>query len=110
MPNLDNAKKALRQNKVREAQNRVYKNKIKTLTRKINDFVKAGSLDEAKKLVPNFYKAVDKATKKNILKKNTASRRKSLIARTVSSNKRATATKPEEAHANTAEENSSQAK
>lgn len=106
MPNLPNAKKALRQNKKRETQNRIYKDKIKTLTRQINDLVKAGSLDEARKLVPNFYKAVDKATKKNILKKNTTSRRKSLIARTVSGKEKASTITPQ---TKTAEESSSQA-
>lgn len=87
MPNLQNAKKALRQSEKREKLNRGYKNRVKKLTREFSDLVKEGKQDEAKKLLPTIYKAIDKAAKKGILHKNTASRRKSSLARTLNPEK-----------------------
>lgn len=87
MPNLQNAKKALRQSEKREKLNRGYKNRVKKLTREFSDLTKEGKMDEAKKLLPSLYKAIDKATKKNVLHKNTASRRKSSLARAVAPKK-----------------------
>ncbi len=82
MPNLESGKKALRQSKKRTALNKRYKNRIKSLTRELNNLVKEGSKDATEKLA-SFYKAVDKATKKNIIHKNTAARRKSSMTKTV---------------------------
>lgn len=101
MPNLDNAKKALRQSKKHEANNRRYKNRIKKIARQIDDLVKDGKNSEAEKILPVFYKTVDKAAKKNILHKNTAARRKSLFSKKV-------VVKNQEA--TTAADNSSQAR
>ena len=84
MPNLQNAKKALRQSKTRAALNRQYKNRIRSVARIIDDSIKAGNKKEAEKMLPVYFKAIDKAAKKNILHKNTASRRKSLYARKAS--------------------------
>jgi len=39
--------------------------------------------EEAKNLLPQIYKALDKGTKTNVLNKNTASRKKSRITRLV---------------------------
>ncbi|MEX0869956.1 MAG: 30S ribosomal protein S20 [Candidatus Spechtbacterales bacterium] len=84
MPNLQNAKKALRQNKKRADLNRNYKNRVKKVSREIQDLLKEGKQKEAQELMPTFYKAVDKAAKKGVLHKNTASRRKAVVAKKVS--------------------------
>ena len=84
MANLPNAKKALRQSKKHRENNRQYKSKIKKVARSIDDAIKSNNLNEAEKMLPIYFKAIDKATKKNILHKNTASRRKSLYARKIS--------------------------
>jgi len=88
MPNLPNAKKALRQSKKREAHNRQYKNRIKKVARKIDDFLREGKKQEAEKLLPIYFKAIDKAAKVHILHKNTANRRKSLYARKIAEKSR----------------------
>lgn len=87
MPNLSNAKKALRQDKKRSKLNKSYKNRIKQLTREISDLAKAGKTKEAQKMLPDLYKALDKAAKKNILHKNTAARRKSVATKSLSEKK-----------------------
>jgi len=78
MPNLKNAKKALRQSKKREIQNSAIKENIKWLRKKSAKAVdtKAESTQE---LIKKTVKAVDKAVKKGLMKKNTANRNKSRL-------------------------------
>jgi len=83
MPNIQSAKKALRQSKKHAARNKSYKNKIKKLTREMDVFVREGKKEEAARLLPLFYKAVDKAARKNIFHENRASRKKALASRRI---------------------------
>jgi small subunit ribosomal protein S20 len=77
------AKKALRQSLRRKARNLVYKDKIKNLLKKVRNLVSQKKIEEAKKLLSQVYKALDKAAKKGVIKKNTASRKKSRIAKAI---------------------------
>lgn len=77
------AKKAIRQNSKRKAQNLVYKNKIKSLVKETRTLVLAKKNDEAKKMLPKIYEAFDKAAKKGVIKKNEASRKKSRLTKLV---------------------------
>lgn len=79
MPITKSAKKALRQNKRREAKNKIYKNKMKGLIKDIRILALEKKKEEAKKLLPQVYKILDKSAKENIIKKNTASRKKSRL-------------------------------
>lgn len=81
MPITKSAKKALRQNVKRNERNKKYKNKIKNLTKRAMAFAQEENKNELKKIMPLIYKALDKAAKTGVLKKNTASRRKSKMAR-----------------------------
>jgi len=51
---------------------------------------KEGKHEELKGLLPFIYKALDKAAKVGVIKKNTAARRKSLIARSFAQDKKLT--------------------
>lgn len=84
MPITQSAKKALRQSKRRRKRNLVYKHKIKDLIKKVRVLVKENKIKEAKELLPQIYKILDKAAKENIIKKNTASRKKSRITKAIS--------------------------
>ena len=77
------AKKAIRQNKKRRAQNLVYINKVKKLIKETKSFVLHKKLNEAKELLPKVYAALDKAAKVGIIKKNNASRHKSRITKMI---------------------------
>ncbi len=79
----ESAKKAIRQSARRKEQNIVYKDKIKTLVKQANLLVSTKKLAEAKKLLPEIYKALDKAAKVGVIKKNNASRRKSRLTRLI---------------------------
>lgn len=73
------AKKALRQSFRRKARNLVYRDKIKSLLKEARNLVSQKKVEEAKSLIAKIYQALDKAVKKGVIKKNTASRRKSRI-------------------------------
>ena len=77
------AKKAIRQSAKRKEQNVVYKDKIKSLVKEARVLVLAKKPAEAKKLLPEIYKALDKAAKVGVIKKNNASRRKSRLTRLI---------------------------
>lgn len=81
MPITKSAKKSLRQTKTRNIQNLHYKNKIKALMKRALAFGEEKKQEELKTLLPSLYKALDKATKVGVLKKNTAARRKGRVAR-----------------------------
>ncbi len=83
MPITKSAQKALRQNKRRRARNlkqsRSLKDEIKSLKKLIAGKDKKG----ANEILPKVYKALDKAAKTNLIKKNTAARLKSRLTKTV---------------------------
>ena len=80
MPNLQSAKKALRQNKRRKALNLEYKKKMREPIKKFKKLLAEKKTQEAKALLPQIYKVLDKAAKHGTIKKNTASRLKSRLA------------------------------
>lgn len=77
------AKKAIRQSSRRKNKNLLYKNNIKNLSKEVQSFVSKKSIEDAKKILPKLFKALDKAVKVNVLKKNTASRQKSRFAKMI---------------------------
>lgn len=83
MPITKSATKALRQSIKRRAQNLKKKNKVKTLIKQARKLALQKNSEEAKNLLPQVYKALDKAAKTHVLNKNTASRKKSRITRLV---------------------------
>jgi small subunit ribosomal protein S20 len=81
MPITKSAKKALRQNIKRRAQNFKKKKKLKNLLKKARSLIFGKKKEEAKNLLPQIYKILDKSAKIGLIKKNTASRKKSRIAK-----------------------------
>jgi len=102
MPIIKSAKKALRQSLRRQSRNIRKKDKIKGLLKKVRTLVSqkklkedkssfpaslprdgSSAIEEAKKLLPEIYKALDKGAKAGVIKKNTASRKKARIAKLI---------------------------
>lgn len=79
MPITSSAKKALRQSKRKRVANIRSLTKVKTVAKEVRFLIQGKKFDEAKALLPKLYKAIDKAAKENVIKKNTASRKKSRI-------------------------------
>lgn len=80
MPITSSAKKALRQSKKRQIGNskkvNAYKNAFKAFKK-----MAASNKDSAKQQLPKVYKAIDKAAKTGVIKKNKAARLKSSAAK-----------------------------
>jgi len=83
MPITKSAKKALRQSLRRRIKNLRNKEKIKSLIKQVRNFVSQKKIEEAQKLLPRVYKILDKAAKTGLIKKNTAARKKSRIAKAI---------------------------
>jgi len=83
MPITKSAKKSIRKDKKKTKINIQRKNKIKDLIKEVKSLVAQNKKDEAKKLLPQIYKALDKTAKNKVIKKNNASRRKSRITKAI---------------------------
>jgi small subunit ribosomal protein S20 len=81
MPVIKSAKKRLRQNEKLRVLNLGYKRRMKKIVKEIRDFIKDGKKKEAKKLLPQAYKIIDKAAKRGVIKENTAARKKSRLTK-----------------------------
>ncbi|HCX73502.1 MAG TPA: 30S ribosomal protein S20 [Candidatus Cloacimonas sp.] len=78
MPNHKSCEKRLRQEKKRTARNHYVKKTIKTLSKKMHD--ENIPIEEKEELLNQVYSKLDKAAKRNVIHKRTASRRKSRLS------------------------------
>lgn len=80
MPNKKSAEKELRKNVKREADNKKVKKVMKQAIKTSNKTIAAGEKLSAENLSLTS-KLIDKAAKKGVIKKNTAARQKSRLAK-----------------------------
>lgn len=83
MPITQSAKKALRQNKRRHTRNLVKSRFLKSRIKSLKKLIAAKDKKGAVEFLPKVYKALDKSVKTNLIKKNTASRLKSRLTKSV---------------------------
>lgn len=95
-PITKSAKKALRQSKKRRTRNIRRKNAFKDTIKSIRKLALENKKKEAEKLLPKTYKVIDKAVKTGVLKKNTASRKKSRLTKLVNKIKVPSQTTPKQ--------------
>jgi len=81
MPITKSAKKALKQNRKKRVFNLKRIKKMRSLIKEFKALIKDKKKEEALKILPEAYKAIDKATKRGVIKKNTANRKKSNLAK-----------------------------
>ena len=81
MPIMRSAKKRLRQNIKHNLRNRSYRAALKTQLKKFLSVVKEGNAQTAQEELRLTVKKIDKGVAKNILHKNTASRKKSRLTK-----------------------------
>lgn len=79
MANIKSAKKRIKVLKTKTEQNKSVKSNLKTVLKKA-EFAVANSADNKDEAVRLAMKKIDQACAKGLLKKNTASRRKSKLA------------------------------
>ncbi len=83
MPIKKSAQKQLRQNLKRKRGNDAKKRETKGLLKKVSVLIEQGKKQEAEQMLSKVYKSIDKMAKAGLLKKNTASRKKSVFAKRI---------------------------
>jgi small subunit ribosomal protein S20 len=83
MPITTSAKKAHRVSERKRVFNLRRARDMKDVMKEVTKAATAGKSDEALKLLPKAYQAIDKAAKRGIIKDNNASRKKSRLTKTI---------------------------
>ncbi len=83
MPITSSAKKALRSSKRKRVVNLAAKEKMAKTVKVVKKLVVSKTKEGTKEALTLAYKALDKAAKNGIIKKNTASRKKSRLAKAI---------------------------
>lgn len=81
MPNIKSAEKRVRIIEKKTAQNNMIKTGVKTAIRKFETAVAEGNKNDAEVLLVSATKKIDQSCSKGVIKKNTASRKKSRLAK-----------------------------
>lgn len=81
MPNTKSAAKAMRQAIRRKARNLQVKDKFKSAVKEVRKLIAAGKKSDAMEAMKAAMSALDKAAKKNVIKKGKTSRLKSRMAK-----------------------------
>ena len=79
MPIKHAALKQIRKDRRRRARNQMVRSELKTLTKRLLEFLRTQKLDEARTLIRVVAQKYDRAASKGILHRNTASRYKSRL-------------------------------
>jgi small subunit ribosomal protein S20 len=88
MPVTKTTKKRVRQIEKRKIVNTKRTLEMRKLIKEANTLLSNEKVEEVEKMMPNIYKAIDKATKRGVIKKNTGSRKKSRLMKKVKSLKK----------------------
>ncbi len=83
MPNIKSAIKRVNVNKKKNLENKSIKSQINTSVKKFEDAVNAKDVESATKLYAEAVSVIDSAANKNVIHKNTASRKKSRLAKKI---------------------------
>ena len=85
MPNIKSAIKRVNVIKTKTLQNNMVKSAYKTAVRNFESAVEAGDKEKAEETFKNAVKKVEQACSKGVIKANTASRKKSNLAKKLNS-------------------------
>lgn len=83
MPNTKSAAKAMRQSIRRKASNLTVKDNFKDAVKEVKKLIDLGKKSEAMEAMKKAMSKLDKAAKKHVIKKNTASRKKSRLTKAI---------------------------
>ena len=79
MPNIKSAKKRVKVNLKKNAENRMVKSQINTVVRKYKTAVAEKALEKASQLLKEVVSVLDSAVRKNVIHKNCASRKQARL-------------------------------
>ena len=80
MPNITSAKKRLRQNIATRERNRASRSFVRNRCKNVIKAVQTGNIEDADRLFRDAVKALDQASSKRIVHRNTAARKKSRLS------------------------------
>lgn len=83
MANHPSALKRYRQSQRRRLINQMNRHKLKTQIKRMRAALASGKTDDAKTLLPETFSMIDRSVQKGVIKKNTARRYKSRLAKRV---------------------------
>ncbi len=79
MPNIESAKKRMRQNVERRLRNRSAISRMRTAVKAFRKLVEEKKLDEARQNLPAVYAVIDRTARNGVIHRNTAARYKSRL-------------------------------
>ncbi|WKZ31470.1 MAG: 30S ribosomal protein S20 [Candidatus Dojkabacteria bacterium] len=79
MANIKASLKSIRRTKTETVYNSRLKNRYRRAIKKYNTLLEQNDFEAAQQYLPKVYKLLDKAAKRNIMNKNSASRKKSRL-------------------------------
>lgn len=83
MPIIKSAIKRVKQDQKKTQRNRQVLSRMRSLMKNILLWTKSGEIKKAENMYADTQKAIDTAAKKNLIHKNNAARKKSLLARSM---------------------------
>ena len=87
MPNTKSAIRRTKRTRTQAAINRIRKSKYKSATRKMQTYIDAGKLQDAKNFLPKFHSQLMKVAKTGTINKKTISRKISRVEKKLNKSK-----------------------
>jgi len=88
MPITKTTKRRPKQSERKKIINKKRVLEMKKLMKEANSLIVSKNTEAVEKMMPQIYKAIDKAAKRGIIKKNTAARKKSRITKKIKATKK----------------------
>ena len=79
MPNIQSAKKRMRQTVTLRARNRSLRTRMRSAVKSFRKMVEEQQLEEARATLPKVYGVIDRTARKGVIHRNTAARYKSRL-------------------------------
>jgi len=84
MPNIESAKKRMRQSAVRRDRNRGRRSALRTSLRKLNEAIEAGDMERVREAWSLTQAMLDRNAQRGVIHRNQAARKKSRLSRQIS--------------------------
>ena len=88
MPNIQSAIRRSKRTKTQTIVNRLRKSKYRSAIRQMSNYISSGKIKEAESFLPKFYSELMKVAKTGTIKKRTASRKISRVAKKIKNSKK----------------------
>tara|TARA_B100000749_G_C18134194_1_gene345097 strand:- start:3 stop:275 length:273 start_codon:yes stop_codon:yes gene_type:complete len=88
MPNIKSAIRRTKKTKIQTRVNRIRKSKYKSSIKQMSNYISMGKMKEAENFMPKFHSQLMKIVKTGAIKKRTASRKISRVAKKIKNSKK----------------------